>query len=385
MSRALLRARDMTKPNGIACIVFADSSTTAWEAMLRAVISGGWVVTASWPIDTEMQNRTRAQASASLQSSIFMVCRPRERADGQLDNDLVGDWRDVIRELPHCIHEWMPRLATEGIVGADAIFACIGPALEIFSRYSRVEKTSGVEVTLGEYLVHVWGAVANEALSTIFEGADSAGLEPDARLTAMWLWTIGAGRQVNGNGPDNEDHDNGADDVDEIPAKAAPARDFTLEFDAARKIAQGLGAHLDQLSSIVEVKGDTARLLSVSERSQRLFAGSVVEQTAPSTRVRKGTQTSLFPDSEIGVGSAHAPQVTDQGVAETTLDRVHLAMLLFAAGRSDALKRFLLEDGAGLDTRFWRVAQSLSALYPAGTEEKRWVDGLLARRKSLNL
>jgi len=29
----------------------------------------------------------------------------------------------------------MPRLAQEGVVGADAIFACIGPALEMFSRH----------------------------------------------------------------------------------------------------------------------------------------------------------------------------------------------------------------------------------------------------------
>ena len=31
-------------------------------------------------------------------------------------------------------------LARDGVVGADAIFACIGPALEIFSQYARVEK-----------------------------------------------------------------------------------------------------------------------------------------------------------------------------------------------------------------------------------------------------
>ena len=58
-------------------------------------------------------------------------------------------------------------------------------------------------------------------------------------------------------------------------------------------------------------------------------------------------------------------------------------MILFAAGRSEALKRFLVEEGAGDDQRFWRLAQALSALYPNGTDEKRWVDGLLARKKGL--
>jgi putative DNA methylase len=65
----------------------------------------------------------------------------------------------------------------------------------------------------------------------------------------------------------------------------------------------------------------------------------------------------------------------------TVLDRVHQAMILFAAGRSEAIKRFLVEDGAGTDARFWKLAQSLSALYPKESDEKRWVDGVLARKK----
>jgi hypothetical protein len=37
----------------------------------------------------------------------------------------------------------------------------------------------------------------------------------------------------------------------------------------------------------------------------------------------------------------------------------------------------------GHDARFGKLAQSLSALYPNGTDEKRWVDGVLARKKGL--
>lgn len=391
MQRALARARDMAKPNGIACIVFADSSTKAWDAMLRAVLGAGWVVTASWPIDTEMQNRTRAQASASLQSSIFLICRPRERPDGSLESDTVGDWRDVLAELPGRIHTWMPRLAREGVVGADAIFACLGPALEIFSRFSRVEKSNGDQVALAEYLEHVWAAVANEALSTIFDGADAAGLEADARLTAMWLWTVGAGRQTaaqtDADPEDDGDEESGDEEEEGAAATmAASQRGFALDFDAARKIAQGLGAHLDTLGRLIEVKGDTARLLSVAERSRHLFVGTEEqEQQRRQTKGRRGAQTTLFAEDEVAMGASWSGDGRELAAAETTLDRVHQAMLLFAGGRSDALKRLLVEDAAGLDARFWRVAQSLSALYPTGTDEKRWVDGLLARRKGFNL
>src|SRR6202521_296472 len=108
--------------------------------MLTGLINAGWVVTASWPIDTESGNRLRAKESAALASSIHLVCRPREGPDGSVRVDEIGDWREVLQELPKRIHAWMPRLVEEGVVGADAIFACLGPALEIFSRYSRVEK-----------------------------------------------------------------------------------------------------------------------------------------------------------------------------------------------------------------------------------------------------
>ena len=55
----------------------------------------------------------------------------------------------------------------------------------------------------------------------------------------------------------------------------------------------------------------------------------------------------------------------------TVLDRVHQAMILFAAGRSEALKSFVVDEGIGKDARFWKLAQSLSALYLPGIDENR--------------
>src|SRR5207249_1375360 len=83
-------------------------------------------------------------------------------------------------------------------------------------------------------------------------------------------------------------------------------------------------------------------------------------------------------ENESGWGEMNVPQL-----GATILDRLHQGMILLAAGRSEALKRFLVEEGVGQDSRFWRLAQALSALYPSGSEEKRWVDGVLARKKGL--
>lgn len=390
MKQAMVEGRRVLAPTGIGVVVFAHKSTAGWEAQLQAMIEAGWIITGSWPIDTEMGNRLRAMGSAALASSVHLVCRPRENTDGSVSNDEVGDWRDVLAELPHRIHSWMPRLAEEGVVGADAIFSCLGPALEVFSRYSRVEKASGEAVPLREYLEQVWAAVSTEALSMIFHDADAVGLEPDARLTAMWLWTLGGGSPAtNGNGADADGDNDGEDDDEVSPVKAMPTAGFILEFDAARKIAQGLGIHLEKSESIVEVRGDKARLLPVSERTRYLFGKDEATTMPVGSRKRKKTaQMSLFAELdaiEAEVDNTRGSTGIKPSPGETVLDRVHQAMILFAGGRGEALRRFLVEDGAGTDARFWKLAQSLSALYPAGTDEKRWVDGVLARKKGLGL
>lgn len=378
MSDALAEGRRVLKPSGAGIIVFAHKSTAGWETMLQAVVGSGWTVTASWPIDTERGGRMNAYETASLASSVHLICRPRENPDGSIRTDEIGDWRDVLAELPRRIHEWMPRLANEGVVGADAIFACLGPALEVFSRYSRVEKANGEAVTLREYLEHVWAAVAKEALTMIFTGADATGFEEDARLTAMWLWTLKTGE--NGTNGDAAEED-GAEDAEGGGQKTAPSG-FVLEYDAARKIAQGLGAHLESLETLVQVEGETARLLPVAERSRPLFGKDGGK--APQLRKKRGPQMELFkPSPDNADGDAGLGEAKIEHIGATTLDRVHQSMILFAGGRTEALKRFLVEDGAGNSTRFWTLAQALSALYPAGTDEKRWVDGVLARKKGL--
>ena len=154
-----------------------------------------------------------------------------------------------------------------------------------------------------------------------------------------------------------------------------------MEYDAARKIAQGLGAHLERLETLVEIKGDKARLRAVSERAHALFGRQ--EDEILGQRKKKATaQMSLFSilDEVEAQQSGWTEQSTPPAGA-TSLDRLHQAMLLFATGRSEALKRFLVDEGVGKDQRFWRLAQALSALYPLGSDEKRWVDGVLARKK----
>lgn len=377
MGKAMTEGCRILSPRGIGCVVFAHKSTSGWEAQLQAMVDAGWTITASWPIDTEMGSRLRAMNSAALASSIHLVVRPRA-ANG---HNAVGDWRDVLEKLPKRINGWLPRLAEEGIVGADAIFSCLGPALEIYSRYERVEKASGEVVALREYLEQVWSAVSRAALSTIVTNANLSSFEPDARLTALWLWTVAAASTDKSYSSDAD-----KDAEDNLPTKSSFSG-FTLEYDTARKIAQGLGANLDNLTSIVEIKGDKATLLPVSKRTKYLFGKGEITPQSSSGRRNKTQQADLF--AELMVSEPEVEYMRKEKIVgnlgETLLDRVHQSMILFATGRGEALKRFLVEDGVGLEAGLWELAQALSALYPGGSEEKRWVDGLLARKKGLGL
>ena len=391
MMRAFREGRRLTVPSGVGAVVFAHKSTAGWEAVLGALLGAGWVVTASWPIDTEMASRTNAKGTASLASSVHLVCRPREAEDGSL-LERVGDWRNVLAELPGRITEWLPRLASEGVVGADAIFACLGPALEIFSRYSSVEKASGEKVELREYLEHVWAEVARQALNMIFEGADASGFEEDARLTAMWLWTLRTGPVDGDDSASSNDGDGDEDEEDEEstgtrPSKTQRVSGYMLEYDAARKIAQGLGCHLETLGHLAEVKGSNATLLSANSRAPYLFGRDDAGTASPSRKRKKGgQQLDLFRQLGLDSDDEVEQQQADlerPPAGKTVLDQLHQSMLLFNSGRGNALARFLVEDGVGANAQFWVLAQAFSALYPGSTEEKRWVDGVLARKKGL--
>ncbi len=405
MARAFAEGRRVLRQQGVGCVVFAHKTTEGWEALLSGMIRGGWTITGSWPIATERGSRVNAHDTASLATSVHLICRPRP------EDVAVGDWADVLRELPNRVGDWMERLQGEGIRGADLVFACIGPALEIFSRYAKVETADGREVALAEYLEKVWEVVGRSALAQVLGTAEAkvrngaaGAVEEDARLTALFLWTLqstsGSGFQPEG---DEEDMDSAGEEEEEDTGKDAgatgKAKGYTLVFDVVRRFAQPLGIELPKWEGrVIETKKGVVRLLPIAERAKQLFGedgaqavAARLEQEATTTNPLQGM---LFPDMQPGAAPAirgrgrsrktvgQASSLSSDETAKmavpqpTTLDRVHAAMLLQAGGRTNALRALLkAEQERGPD--FLRLANALSALYPKGSEEKRLLDAML--------
>ena len=310
MAHAFAEGRRVLREDGVGSVVFAHKTTEGWEALLSGMIRGGWTITASWPIATEMGSRLRARDSAALATSVHLVCRPRP------GDASVGDWAHVLRELPRRVAHWMDRLQGEGIRGADLVFACIGPALEIFSRYRAVETAEGSPVGLAEYLEKVWEVVGRTALESVLGAAEAevrnglaGALEEDARLTALFLWTLQAtagdatGETATQDADSPVDHataDEHADDTE--GAAAGKAAGFSLVFDVVRRFAQPLGIDLDKWEKrTIETKKGVVRLLPVAERATQLFGKQGAHAVAAWLEQEAGAgadplQGVLFPD-----------------------------------------------------------------------------------------
>jgi hypothetical protein len=283
----------------------------------------------------------------------------------------------------------MKRLQAEHVRGADLVFACIGPALEVFSRYSVVETAEGREVPLAEYLAKVWEVVGRAALEQVLGGSTGA-LEEDARLTALFLWTLQSSNGVSAEASD--DGEESDDDDDEAPKKKKTGG-YSLIFDVARRFSQPLGIHLPEWEGrIIETEKGVVRLLPVADRAKQLF-GEDGTRTAAAAFERNAVtapQMVLFPEEQMGIpsvkGRSRKKVVSDSKAGTetsasvrreaTTLDRVHAAMLLQRSGQANALRALLqAEQDRGSD--FLRLANALSALYPRESEEKRLLDAML--------
>ncbi|MCA1572911.1 MAG: hypothetical protein LC798_22000 [Chloroflexi bacterium] len=397
MARAFAEGRRVLHENGIGSVVFAHKTTEGWEALLSGMIRGGWTITGSWPIATEMGTRLRARESAALATSVHLICRPRP------DDAPIGDWADVLRELPNRVGDWMERLQGEGVRGADLVFACIGPALEIFSRYAKVETAEGHEVPLGEFLEKVWEVVGRSALAQVLGTAEArarngaaGAVEEDARLTALFLWTLQStsGEAANEAGTNSGDEDAFDEEDDEETGSRGAVKGYTLVYDVVRRFAQPLGIELPKWEGrVIEIKKGVVRLLPIAERAKQLFGEEGAQAVAARLEQEAAgdnnpLQGALFPEMEQAAPKIHrrgrgrraGADISDESLTAardvTTLDRVHAGMLLQAGGRTNALRALLkAEQERGPD--FLRLANALSALYPKESEEKRLLDAML--------
>ena len=146
MAAIFAECRRVLKSDGIMTLMFTHKATGAWDALTKGLIEAGFVITASWPINTEAEGSLHIKDKAAANSTIFLVCRPRVRDPFMVRDEPELYWEDVEPRVASAVRSRVREFQEAGIAGVDLYLASFGPALEEFSRHWPIKRGTPREV-----------------------------------------------------------------------------------------------------------------------------------------------------------------------------------------------------------------------------------------------
>ena len=141
MAAIFAECHRVLKPNGIMTLMFTHKAAGAWDALTTGLMKAGFVITASWPINTEAPGSMHIKDKAAANSTIFLVCRPQERQGPDAERETRW-WEDAEPLVAEAVRGRVEEFQKAGISGVDLYLASFGPALEEFSRQWPLERRS---------------------------------------------------------------------------------------------------------------------------------------------------------------------------------------------------------------------------------------------------
>ena len=119
------------KENGILTLMFTHKAQGAWDALASGLLEAGFVITASWPVNTEAESSLHIRDKAAAKSTIFLVCRPRKIKP----EDHTIYWEDIEKDIAKTVRKRVEEFQKYGIKGVDLYLSCFGPALQELSQH----------------------------------------------------------------------------------------------------------------------------------------------------------------------------------------------------------------------------------------------------------
>lgn len=197
------------------------TSSTGWYTLLDGLFSSDWEITATWPMRTELSNRTLAGGTNALASSIVLACRPRPSSAEAITR------KTFVQKLKAELPEALRTLMQGDLAPVDLAQAAIGPGISVFSRYSRVREADGSDMSVKDALL-----IINSTLDEVL-GEQESDFDSDTRFAVRWYRQFGWGTENSG---------------------------------TADQLARATGTSLAELErgSIFEAKGGKSRLIAPS-------------------------------------------------------------------------------------------------------------------------
>lgn len=343
MADAFRRCFEALSDTGRFVIVFAHKHPDAWETLVSAMIQAGFVVDGSWPIQTEMGNRSRGQSAASLASSVWLVCKKRpSTARPGWDNK-------VIEEMRANIATRLREFWDAGIRGPDFVWAATGPGLEAYSKHPVVKKANdaGKTMEVSEFLSHVRRMVVDFVVGQVLTGdgagADLAAADRMDAPTAYYLL---------------HRHDFG---LEEAPSGACIL------------YATACGLSDSELESTwdILVRTGSSRAQDEDEVSEEADPDAEADPDSASDSSSKVKLKTWAQRKHKSMGY-EAPG----GQPVPLIDRIHRLMHLWRAGDVLKVDEYLDEHGLRRQELFRRLLQSLIELSPRSSDERTLLESL---------
>ena len=269
MTQALKEMYRVLKYDGILTLVYAHKSTDGWETLIQAMLDSGFVVTAAWPIDTESQSRMKAQTTASLASSIYMVGRKWKKQPRAY-------YRDVLEELRAHVCGRLDQFMKQGISGADFYIAAIGVSCEVYGKYkSVVRDDDGREVTVSEMLSDIRGICSDHIVKMLTTGA-AGEIDPMSKMYISWRWAYG---------------------------------DRAVPYDDARKLFTGVGLDIDDYAGMILKKvGKTMTMLDFTHREKDIRTKSTIDVLHKALRLWRDQEKNSMHELLVSTGNHNNPK-----------------------------------------------------------------------------
>lgn len=342
MARVFQSCQAALKPEGRLVVVFANKQPDAWETLVGALIRAGFVVDGSWPIQTEMGNRTRSLGSAALSSSVWLICKKRPPARPGWDTAVLAEMRERI-------HTQLRAFWDAGIRGPDFVWAATGPALEAFSKYPVVKKADepNAQMTVSEFLREVRRLVVDFVVGRVLTHGETTEMASSLdEVTSYYLL---------------HRNDFGLDD--------APIGACILYALSCNLSDSDLADRFDILSRTGGTRFD-----DLDDAEDADEEGGADTEDTDSGSGGKGNKVKLKPWNQRkakwlgyeGPGGRPVPLI----------DQAHRLMHLWRAGEESKVDDYLDTRGLKRNALFAQLLQALIELAPAGSEERSILESL---------
>jgi putative DNA methylase len=257
MQRIFEECRRVLKQDGIMTLMFTHKATGAWDALTKGLMEAGFVISASWPINTEATGSLSIKDKSAANSTILLVCRPRG-VIGQ--GGSAAYWEDVEPLVAVAVRSHVKNFQQAGITGVDLYLASFGPALEEFSRHWPLKR--GTPRQKPE-------ALRRRRQAEMFEEEwNPYAVTPEDALDA-------ARREVKRWRLEQLTHMKATEELDPLTSFFVLAWDAfrapLFPYDEALRLAHAVGVELDRqvVGVLVEKKGSDLRLWDSARRAAK--------------------------------------------------------------------------------------------------------------------